>query len=150
MIISSYKELRVFQSAMTACFRIFQLTKEFPSEERFALVDQVRRSSRSVCANLAEAWRKRRFQAAFTAKLDDAAGEAAETQVWIEIARSCNYLSEKSARDLHATYEQIGAQLIAMAQHSERWLIPASVPSSETREGSSHRVSTPRVSPRPC
>lgn len=79
--INSYRDLRVYQNAMGMAMRIFELTKQFPSEEKYAMVDQIRRSSRSVCANLAEAWRKRRYQAAFIAKLSDAESEACETQV---------------------------------------------------------------------
>ena len=80
-MINSYKELRVYQNAINAAVDIFTLTKNFPSEEKYSLIDQVRRSSRSVCANLAEAWRKRRYKAAFIAKLNDAESEACETQV---------------------------------------------------------------------
>jgi len=79
--IRSYKELRVYQNAMDVAMRIFELTKAFPTEEKYSMVDQMRRSSRSVCANLAEAWRKRRYKAAFVAKLSDAESEACETQV---------------------------------------------------------------------
>lgn len=150
MIIKSYKELRVFQNAMAACMDIFQSTKKFPAEERYSLVDQMRRSSRSVCANLAEAWKKRRFQAAFAAKLDDAAGEAAETQVWVEIAKRCQYLDEESAKKLDEIYEQIGAQLIAMTQHPERWLVPASALGAGGKEKSFRRTVTPQVPSRPC
>jgi len=77
--INSYKELRVYRNAMDAAMRIFELTKAFPPEEKYSMVDQMRRSSRSVCANLAEAWRKRRYKAAFVAKLSDAESEACET-----------------------------------------------------------------------
>jgi four helix bundle protein len=81
--IGSYKELRVYQAAMDAAMRIFELTKKFPPEEKYSMVDQMRRSSRSVCANIAEAWRKRRYKAHFISKLSDAEGEAEETRVWL-------------------------------------------------------------------
>jgi four helix bundle protein len=84
--IRHFRDLDVYQGAMALVMRVFELAKHFPSEERYALMDQIRRSSRSVCANLAEAWRKRRYQAAFVSKLNDAEAEAAETQVHIEIA----------------------------------------------------------------
>ena len=84
--IRHFRDLDVYQGAMALVMRVFELAKHFPNEERYALTDQIRRSSRSVCANLAEAWRKRRYQAAFVSKLDDAEAEAAETQVHIEIA----------------------------------------------------------------
>ncbi len=90
--IQSHHELEVYQLAFEAAMQIFELSKRFPVEERYSLTDQVRRSSRSVCANLAEAWRKRRYEAAFVAKLNDSEAEAAETQTWIEFAVKCNYL----------------------------------------------------------
>jgi four helix bundle protein len=123
MPVNSYKDLRVFQNAMGACMEIFELTKKFPPEEKFALVDQVRRSSRAVCAILAEAWRARRYPAAFSAKLDSAAGEAGETQVWIEIAKQCGYLGENTAVHLDDVYEHIVAQLISISRKPEPWLI---------------------------
>jgi four helix bundle protein len=90
--IRSFKELRVWQNAMNLAMRIFELTKRFPPQERYSLTDQFRRASRSVAANAAEAWRKRRYPAAFVAKLNDAESEAAETQTWIEVSRRCGYL----------------------------------------------------------
>src|SRR5712692_42183 len=95
--ISSYKELRVYQKAMNAAMRIFELTKHFPIEERYSLTDQIRRASRSVCANIGEAWRKRRYQAHFVSKLSDAEAEAEETRVWIEFASRCRYVTESEA-----------------------------------------------------
>ena len=92
--------MRVYQNAMEAAMKIFELTKDFPPEEKYSMVDQMRRSSRSVCANLAEAWRKRRYKAAFVAKLSDAESEACETQVWIEFAKRCGYLEQASADEL--------------------------------------------------
>lgn len=89
--IQSYRELDVYKLAMEGALRIFELTRRFPAEEKFSLVDQIRRSSRSVCANIAEAWRKRRYEAAFIAKLSDSETEAAETQVWAEMAFRCGY-----------------------------------------------------------
>jgi four helix bundle protein len=123
MIINSYKDLRVFQNAMGACMDIFEQTKAFPGPERFALVDQVRRSSRSVCANLAEAWRRRRYEAAFVAKLCDSESEASETQVWIEIARRCGYFQEEVAKRLDTAYDQITAQIVRMTQEPQKWLL---------------------------
>lgn len=87
--IKSHRELRVYQMAMDVAMRVFELTKGFPAEERFSMVDQVRRSSRSVCANIAEAWRRRRYEAHFVSKLNDAECEAEETRVWLEFARRC-------------------------------------------------------------
>ena len=82
--ITSYKQLRVYQAAMDAAMRIFQLSKRFPAEERYSLTDQIRRASRSVCSNIGESWRKRRYRAAFISKLSDSETEAEETRVWLE------------------------------------------------------------------
>jgi four helix bundle protein len=90
---------------MDAAMKIFEVTKEFPAEEKYAMVDQMRRSSRSVCANIGEAWRKRRYKAAFIAKMSDAESEACETQVWIEFARRCAYLNDETSHDLDSTYD---------------------------------------------
>ncbi len=148
MPVNSYKELRVFQNAMGACMEIFEVTKGFPSDERFSLVDQIRRSSRSVCANLGEAWRTRRHLAAFTAKLDTAAGEAGETQVWIEIAKRCGYLPGDVALRLDGTYEHITAQLISMSHSPQKWLIPSSAKVSDSNlvAAVASRVQTERTS----
>ncbi|MBI3393918.1 MAG: four helix bundle protein [Nitrospirae bacterium] len=121
--INSYKDLRVYRSAMEAAMKVFDLTRTFPTEEKYSMVDQIRRSSRSVCANLAEAWRKRRYKAALVAKLNDAESEACETQVWIEFAERCNYLPARVARELDETYGLILAQIIKMVRDPEKWLI---------------------------
>src|SRR6185437_15919876 len=101
---------------------IFEASQGFPKEERFSLTDQIRRSSRSVCANLAEAWRKRRYLAAFVAKLSDAESEAGETQVWIEMATRCRYLDSSVASPLDALYHQILGQLVRMIENPNGWL----------------------------
>jgi four helix bundle protein len=122
--LKSYKDLRVYQGAMDACMEVFVLSKRFPAEERYSLADQIRRSSRSVCANLAEAWRNRRHRAAFIAKLDDALGEASESQVWLEIARRCGFWSEPEAGKLDQAYDRISAQIVSMIQTTDKWLVP--------------------------
>jgi four helix bundle protein len=122
-LIENFKELRVYQGAMDAAMKVFELTKSFPAEEKYALVDQIRRSSRSVCANLAEAWRKRRYHAAFVAKLSDAESEACETQVWIEFARKCRYLEPSTSAELDKLYDHLTAQIVHMIDHSPKWLI---------------------------
>lgn len=121
--IVSFRELRVYQQALNAAMLIFEMTKRFPPEERYSMVDQMRRSSRSVCANIAEAWRKRRYQAAFVAKLSDAESEACETQVWIEFALKCSYLNQTTRDELDKQYEYILGQLVRMINESEKWLI---------------------------
>jgi four helix bundle protein len=121
--IKTYKELNVFQNSMDSAMKIFYITKTFPLEERYSMVDQVRRSSRSVCANLAEAWRKRRYKAMFIAKLSDAESEACETQVWIEFARRCGYLDDAVCDELDAAYDQIIGQIVKMIKEADKWLI---------------------------
>jgi four helix bundle protein len=121
--IKSYKDLRVFQNAMDAAMRIFELTKDFPPEERYSMVDQMRRASRSVCTNIGEAWRKRRYRAAFIAKLNDSESEACETQVWVEFARRCEYLKDEICEELDATYDEIMGQLVRMVIDADKWLI---------------------------
>ncbi len=121
--IRSYRELDVYQMAMNGAMRIFELTKGFPAEERFSLVDQIRRSSRSVCANIAEAWRKRRYKAAFVSKLSDAETEAAETQVWLEFAFRCGYLDEQTFSEINRHYDQIIGKLVRMIDNPLPWLI---------------------------
>ena len=121
--IESFRDLKVFQNAMDAAMRIYELTKRFPAEERYSMVDQMRRSSRSVCANIGEAWRKRRYQAAFVAKLSDAESEACETQVWLEFARRCQYLGGDTTRTLDTDYDRILAQLVKMISEADKWLI---------------------------
>src|SRR5262249_12136846 len=103
---------------------IFDASRHFPKEERYSLTDQVRRSARSVCANLAEAWRKRRYEGAFISKLCDVEAEAAETQVWLEFAVKCEYLKSTDARKLYDTYNEILGTLVGMIHHSKSWLLP--------------------------
>lgn len=121
--IRSFKELKVWQRAMDAAMTVFEESKTFPPAERYSLTDQIRRSSRSVPANLAEAWRKRRYPASFVSKLNDAEGEAAETQTHLELARRCGYLSDPAALQLDATYEEILAMLTAMSSRPEQWIL---------------------------
>jgi four helix bundle protein len=103
--------------------RIFELSKQFPAEERYSLTDQMRRSSRSVCANIAEAWRKRRYPNAFVSKLSDSDAEAAETQVWLEFASKCSYLSQSDVVELDKTYDHIMGKLVNMLTRPEQWAI---------------------------
>lgn len=121
--IKSHKDLRVYQMAFEAAMEIFELSKKFPPEEKYSMTDQIRRSSRSVCANLAEAWRKRRYKAAFIAKLSDSEAEAAETQTWIEFAVKCNYMNVEIGRELYGIYNQILGSIVNMINNPTPWLI---------------------------
>ena len=119
--ITRHTEWMVYQRALDLSMELFRLSKSFPAEERFSLTDQMRRSLRSVCANLAEAWRKRRYLAAFVAKLSDSEAEAAETQVWIQFAVACGYVEAETARNLYQQYDEIIAMLVAMIHKPEKW-----------------------------
>ena len=122
--VRSHQDLEVYQLAFEAAMKIFELSKGFPIEERYSLIDQMRRSSRSVCANLAEAWRKRRYEAAFIAKLSDSEAEAAETQTWIHFAVRCNYLKPEIGQELNNTYDLILGKLVNLIKNPNPWLIP--------------------------
>lgn len=121
--IKDHKELEVYKKAFDAAMEIFHLSKEFPKEERYSLTDQIRRSSRSVCANFAEAWRKRRYEAAFVAKLNDCEAEAAETQTWLEFAVKSEYMEVENARKLYGIYNQVLAGFVSMINNPTPWLI---------------------------
>src|SRR5690606_26422378 len=102
--------------------KIFEHSKGFPKEERYSLTDQIRRASRSVCANLAEAWRKRRYEAAFISKLTDAEGEAGESQTWIAFAVRCQYLARPDGVELHRAFESILKMIVAIKKKPEPWI----------------------------
>jgi four helix bundle protein len=123
MKIREHTELEVYKKAFDAAMQIFELTKRFPKDETYSMTDQMRRSSRSVCANLAEAWRKRRYKAAFISKLSDAEGEAAETQVWLQFALSCGYLNQDASDSLYQSYDEILRMLVAMINRPQSWII---------------------------
>ena len=123
-MVQSHTELESYRKAFEAAMNLFERSKAFPKEETYSLTDQVRRSSRSVCANLAEAWRRRRYRAAFINKLNECEGEAAETQTWIEFAVRCNYLDRDCGRILYQAYEEVLRLLVAMIQDADRWLLP--------------------------
>ena len=117
--IKSVRELDVYKLAFETAIEIFKISKNFPKEETYSLTDQVRRSSRAVCTNLSELWRKRRYKAVFLNKLSDAAQEAAETQTWLEFALSCKYIDKKTFDKLDERYEHIFAMLFTMEQKAD-------------------------------
>src|SRR5207249_12267341 len=118
---STFKELNVWQNAMDLAMKIFEASKSFPPEERYALTDQIRKSSRSTAGCTAEPWRKRRYVAAFASKLNEAESEAAETQTWVEVARRCGYWNAALCDELDMRCEQILAQLSTMIRDAEDW-----------------------------
>ena len=121
MKISHFRQLEVYQIAKKVGLEIFDLSKSFPVEERYGLTAQVRDASRSVCANLAEAWKKRRYRAAFIAKISDSEGEYAETQVWLDFALAHGYIKQTQFEWLDDRCEHVGAMLIKMSDDADKW-----------------------------
>ncbi len=121
--IQHHWDLEVYTSSVELAMELFNLSKSFPKDERYSLTDQMRRSSRSVSAQVAEAWRRRKYEAVFVNKLNEAEGEAAETQVWIEYAVKCSYVKRDEGRRLHRSYERLLSQLTNMGNHPEKWVL---------------------------
>ena len=119
--IRHFRDLAVYQRAFAAAMLIYTLTKEFPAEEKYSLVDQIRRASRSVCSNLAEAWRKRRYSAVFKNKVTDSMQEASETQCWLEFSLACAYIDQATFDQLDQEYEQIIAMLNSMEFNAKKF-----------------------------
>jgi len=120
-MIKHFRELIVYQKAFEQAMIIFKLTKKFPKVEQYSLTDQIRRSSRSVCANIAEAWHKRRYTAHFVSKLTDSDAEAAETQVWLDFSLECEYLNRDDYKQLVKEYEEIGRMVGAMISSPDKF-----------------------------
>jgi four helix bundle protein len=120
-VLKHFRDLEVYHFAFQASMKIFELTKSFPSNEKYSLVDQIRRSSRSVCANLAEGWRKRKYKAVFVNKLTDAMQEASETQCWLEFSLACNYITKKLFDHYDSEYEKIIAMLNSMEMNASKF-----------------------------
>ncbi len=123
--VTSHAELEVWKRSFSLSMRIFELSRSFPREETYSLTDQIRRSSRSVTVNIAEAWRKRRYEAALVSKLSDAEAETAETQDWLRFAVSCKYLDSDIGKDLHEGYEAVLRTIVGMINHASTWTIPS-------------------------
>ena len=121
--IVNHRDLDVYVRAFESAMVIFRLSKKFPKEELYSLTDQIRRSSRSVCSQIAEGWRRRRYEAAFIDKLSVAEGEAAETQVWLEFAVACEYIPAEEARELYKTYADIIGSLVEMINNPDKWIL---------------------------
>lgn len=122
-LLDKHTELDVYRKAFQQAMRIFEVSKHFPIEERYSLTDQIRRSSRLVCANLAGAWRRRRSEDAFVGKLSDGDAEAGQTQVWIQFAVEAGYLDHDTGRELYKEYDSILAMLGQMMNQPEKWLL---------------------------
>ncbi len=118
---NGYRDLKVYQLAYELALEIQNITKTFPKEEKYSLVDQIRRSSRSVPTNLAEAWKKRRYEKAFISKLIDCAGEAGETEVWLDFSKDFGYLEEKNYQELLSKYDEVNRMLYGMMDKSDKF-----------------------------
>ena len=121
-MLRGHKDLKVFQLAYQIAMKIFEESKRFPKQERYSLTDQIRRSSRSVAANIAESYRRRRYPAMFISRIVDADAEATETQVWLDFACDCGYLSETSRSELSRAYEEIGKMLGSIMATPEKFV----------------------------
>ena len=119
--IKHFRDLEVYKRAFASAMRIFEITKDFPVEERYSLIDQIRRSSRSVCSNLAEAWRKRQYKAVFKNKLTDAMQEASETLSWLEFSFACKYIQHNVFNELDKEYEEILSMLNSMEKNADKF-----------------------------
>lgn len=119
--VQKYQELRIYQVAFESAMQIFELVQEFPETERRLLREQMVRSSRSVCANLAEAWQKRRYKGAFVAKLNEVEAEAAETQTWLEFAILCGYLDAEVGQELYGRYTEVLAGAARLIENADAW-----------------------------
>jgi len=117
-------ELDVYKLSVEAAMELFELSKKFPREEMYSLTDQIRRSSRSVSGQIAEAWRRRKYEAVFVNKLNEAEGEGAETQTWLEYAVRCGYLPRQKGRELHRKYDRILGKLVNMGNNPRQWILP--------------------------
>ncbi len=124
--IRSFRDLDVYTQAREQAKKVFAVSKSFPREERFSLTDQIRRSSRAVNAMIAEAWARRMYPAAFINKIDEAMGEAMETQAWLDHALDCGYVDEKAHRSLDESWQRIGAMLNRMIQRADDFCRTAS------------------------
>lgn len=125
-LIKHHWDLDVYRLAMEMSGKVFQATKSFPREEMYSLTDQIRRSSRAVSAIIAEGWRRRKYEAAFIDKLNQAEAEAAETQTWLEHAVQCGYVTVETARELHKTCNNIIGKLVVMGNEPEKWTLQKS------------------------
>ena len=123
MGVKSAKDLVVYQKAYGLAMKIYELTKKFPTEEKYALTSQIRRSSRSVCLNLREAWAKRRYEAHFVSKLSDCDGENSETDASLDFAKDCSYITPQEHQELTSVCSEIGKMLGSMIRHPEDFLL---------------------------
>ena len=120
-IIKSHRELKVYQLAFKNAMKIYEISKTFPKKETYSLTNQIRRSSRSVCSNIAEAFRRRKYPKSFSSKLNESEAEAAETQNWLDFAFECNYILEGTLHSLDKECDIIIGMLVNMQRHPDKW-----------------------------
>lgn len=118
-----YRDLKVYQLAYQLALEIYEITKSFPKEEKYSLTDQIRRSSRSIPTNLAEAWKKRRYEKAFISKLIDCSGEAVETEVWIDFSKDFGYISVEMHTDLRDRYDEVNKMMYGMIEKADKFCV---------------------------
>ncbi|MCU0473459.1 MAG: four helix bundle protein [Bacteroidales bacterium] len=119
--IESFKDLIVYQKAYKLAMEIFEISKSFPKEEKYSLTDQMRRSSRSVTACIAESWAKRRYEKSFVNKLTDSLSEENETEVWLDYSKDCKYITSLKHKELLSGYDEVRKMLISMINNPEKW-----------------------------
>ena len=119
--VHDFSDLRVYQRSFEMAMEIFQVSKQWPKSEQYSLTDQIRRSSRSVCSNISEAWFKRTYPKHFTSKLSDATSEAAESITWLHFAERCGYINRETMNSLESTYRQIIGGLVKMIRQPKKW-----------------------------
>jgi len=124
-MVKTHRDLEVSQLAFETSMEVFRLSKQFPQQETYSLTAQIRRSSRSVSSNISEGWRKRRYEAAFVSKLNDAEAEAAETQTWLEYAEACQYAAPDEVKPLYEKYDHVIGMLVNMQNNPNPWLLPS-------------------------
>lgn len=128
MWVKTHRELEIYKRAFELAGKVYLLSQRFPKEEVYSLTDQMRRSSRAVCANMAEAWGKRRYKAVFVNKLTDAHAELLETQTWLEFAVKCRYLSSEDVQELDWDYSALGNSIQSVIEHADDWCKQQSKP----------------------
>lgn len=124
MLVKSHRDLEIYRRSFDRAIRLQKLTEGFPKEEQYSLISQARRSSRSVCANLAEGWRRRMYKGAFVNKLNEVEGEAAETQVWLEFAQAFGYIDDPQFEELWSAYEGVIGSIVAIGANADKWTKP--------------------------
>ncbi len=120
-VVNSFKDLIVYQKAYKLAMDIFELSKAFPKEEKYSLTDQIRRSSRSVTSNIAEAWARKKYEKSFISKLIDSLGEEYETENWLDYSKDCKYIGPEAYNDLCDGYGEVRKMLISMINNPEKW-----------------------------